>query len=151
MTSQHVKNKSSGVTVVLYMHASYAETPPMFFRVGFQICTNLMKYWWGGGGGGGGDSEKFVSGLCCITCASTELCSEIRTEIELVSPIESYCQSFYETIKLQITVSHILKKYTRLYLKSFMFWFLSTRFEPKYFLKMNISVNISDLRPCSHC
>ena len=60
MTSQHVKNKSSGVTVVLYMHASYAETPPMFFRVGFQICTNLMKYWWGGGGGGGGLVEPIL-------------------------------------------------------------------------------------------
>ena len=32
-----------------------------------------------------------------------------------------------------------------------MFWFLSIRFGPEYFLKMNISVNISDLRPCSHC
>ena len=32
-----------------------------------------------------------------------------------------------------------------------MFWFLSIRFGPEYFLKMNIIVNISDLRPCSHC
>ena len=32
-----------------------------------------------------------------------------------------------------------------------MFWFLGIRFVPKYFLKMNISVNISDLRPCSLC
>ena len=55
--------------------------------------------------------------------------------------------SFYETIKLRITVSHIFKKHTRLYLKYFMFWFLSIRFEPKYFFKMNISVNISYL----HC
>ena len=47
--------------------------------------------------------------------------------------------------------STVLKKYTRLYLKSFMFWFLSIRFGQKYFLEMNISVNISDLRPCSHC
>ena len=43
------------------------------------------------------------------------------------------------------------KRYTRLYGKPFMFWFLSIRFGPEYFLKMNISVNISDLRPCSHC
>ena len=26
----------------------------------------------------GGREAKFVSGLCCVTCASTELCSEIR-------------------------------------------------------------------------
>ena len=32
-----------------------------------------------------------------------------------------------------------------------MFWFLGIRFGPKYLLKMNISVNISDLRPCSLC
>ena len=44
-----------------------------------------------------------------------------------------------------------MKKYTRLYGKSFMFWFLHTRFGPEYFLKMNIIVNISDLHPCSHC
>ena len=68
-----------------------------------------------------------------------------------MSPIESYCHSFYETIKLQIIVSYIFKKYTRLYGKSFLFWFLSIRFGPKYFLKMNISVNINDLRPRSHC
>ena len=68
-----------------------------------------------------------------------------------MSPIESYCQLVYETIKLQIIVFYILKKYTRLYGKSFMFWFLSIRFGPEYFLKMNISVNISDLRLCSHC
>ena len=50
-------------------------------------------------------------------------------------------------MKLQIIVSCILKKYTRLY----GFWFLSIRFAPKYFLKMNISVNLSDLRSCSNC
>ena len=55
------------------------------------------------------------------------------------------------SMKLQIIVFYILKKYTRLYGKSFMFWFLSIRFGPEYFLKMNIIVNISDLRPCSHC
>ena len=32
-----------------------------------------------------------------------------------------------------------------------MFWFLNIRFGPEYFLKMNISVNISDLCPCSYC
>ena len=49
-----------------------------------------------------------------------------------MSPIESYCQPFYETIKLQIIVSYMLKKYTKLYGKSFMFWFLSIRFGPEY-------------------
>ena len=45
----------------------------------------------------------------------------------------------YETINLQNIVSYILKKYTRLYWKSFMFSFLSIRFGLKCFLKMNIS------------
>ena len=44
----------------------------------------------------------------------------------------------YETINLQNIVSYILKKYTRLYWKSFMFSFLSIRFGLKCFLKMNI-------------
>ena len=52
---------------------------------------------------------------------------------------------------LNETIFYIMKKYTRLYGKSFIFWFLGTRFGPEYLLKMNIIVNISDLRLCSHC
>ena len=61
-----------------------------------------------GGNFSRGGGAKFVSGLRCVTCASTEICSEnkvLQTKIELMSPIESYCQPFYETIKLQIIVS----------------------------------------------
>ena len=38
------------------------------------------------------------------------------------------------------------KSNIRLYGNSFMFWIISIELGPKYFLKMYISVNISDLR-----
>ena len=76
-------------------HVPFFPSTPQ--RVKFH-CVQLTGAW----------NWKFVSELHCVTCASTELCSEIRfvlqTKIELMSPIESYCQLVYETIKLQIIV-----------------------------------------------
>ena len=37
----------------------------------------------------------------------------LQTKIELLSPIESYCRPFFETIKLQIIVSCLYLKSTQ--------------------------------------
>ena len=56
----------------------------------FRVCTmykakNISKFQW--------SADWLVN--CTLTCTSTELCSEIKilqTKIELMSPIETYCQ-----------------------------------------------------------
>ena len=77
----------------------------------------------------------------------------LQTKIELVSLMESYFQPFFETIKLQIIVSHIYSKSTPDCMETTLClgFRLSIRFGQEYFSKINISVNISELSPCSHC
>ena len=48
----------------------------VFYRNQFLAGRTLNRG--GGGGGGGGWGGRIVSGLRCVTCASTDLCSKIR-------------------------------------------------------------------------